>query len=524
MSEEMKDELKDELNESVQNEIEETPEIEFTEENPADPEIKEESAAEDEKKEKKTGKLINSFKTKNFRFGMYSSSLTAIVIVVVILLNIAAAHLPGSLNSIDLSTADIYSIGEQTENLLDELEDDITISVLASEDSADENINNLLERYEKASKHITVKYIDTNTDIGASEQYSNYSANSLIVSCETNEIVIDYYSIYQTDYSDYYTTGTASTSFDGEGQITSAIYKLTSGESPMIYCVTGHGESSLGSSVSSMISKQNMVVSDLNLLASDVPDDCEAVIINGPTEDFAADETQKLADYISNGGNVMILLAYTENSMTELKKLMNTCGVQTVDGIVMETSNNSYNYPINIFAGIESTDITEELASEKANILMTESIGLKTTETDDLTITELLSSSDGAYAKTPSGGQFTTLEKESGDTDGPFSLAVMSEDEETGGKLAVISSETLIEDYMAQYPVANIEFFVNCIVDMCGDDGTISAVSIEPKSLDIEYMTISSLHAMIWMAVCIILIPLTIFITGLVIWLSRRKR
>jgi ABC-type uncharacterized transport system involved in gliding motility auxiliary subunit len=100
----------------------------------------------------------------------------------------------------------------------------------------------------------------------------------------------------------------------------------------------------------------------------------------------------------------------------------------------------------------------------------------------------------------------------------------MSEDEETGGKLAVISSETLIEDYMAQYPVANIEFFVNCIVDMCGDDGTISAVSIEPKSLDIEYMTISSLHAMIWMAVCIILIPLTIFITGLVIWLSRRKR
>lgn len=516
-------------------------------------EKKQKRAEKKAKKSARTAAFKSSFKTKDFRFGTRSSALTAVVIAVAVVVNVLAGHLPGSLNSIDMSSADIYSIGSQTEALLDSLEEDITISVLSAKDSSDENINNLLDRYEKGSKHITVKYIDTSTDVGASDTYSNYSSNSLIVTCGSKESVIDYYDIYQTDYSSYYTTGTASTDFDGEGQITSAINKVTSENSQMMYCMTGHGESEISTSVSSMISKQNMLTSDLNLLAEDIPEDCSVILLNGPTSDIGADEASKLIEYINNGGNLMVMLAYTDNSQPNLEKVLNTYGIEKVDGIVMETSGNSYNYPINIFADIESTSITSELASEKANIIMTYAIGLRTADAENVDITELLSSSDGAYSKVPVDGQLATLEKESGDINGPFSYAVMAEykveedaedinleDEEdtalaedmdvdnaqdtAGGKLVVVSSETLIEDAITQQlPVANLEFFMNCVVDMCGENGGAS-VSIEPKSLDIEYLTVPSLHAMIWMAVCIILIPLAIFITGLVIWLMRRKR
>lgn len=480
------------------------------------------------KKEKGAGAAAfkNSFRTKDFRFGMYSSALTAVVIVAVVVVNVLAAHLPGSLNSIDMSSNNITSIGSQTEKLLDSLDEDVTISVLASEDSADANINALLEKYKKASKHITVKYIDTSTDLGASQTYSNYSANSVIVACGDKESVIDYYDIYQQDYSSYYTTGQASTSFDGEGQITSAINKVTAENAQTLYCLTGHGETALGTSASSMISKQNMIVSDLNLLASDIPDDCSAVIINGATDDLSADEATKLTDYIKNGGSVMVLLAYTDESQPNLDSVINAYGVQRANGnaIAMETSGNSYNYPINIIAGIESTDITSDLASEKANIIMTNAIALKTTDADAVTVTDLLTSSDGAYAKVPQNGQLTTLEKESGDVSGPFVYAVMSEDDAEGGKLAVVASQTLLEDQITQsLPVGNLEFFVNCLADMCGESG-VNAVSIEAKSMDIEYMTIPALHSMIWMAVCVVLIPLIIFISGLVVWLTRRKR
>ena len=484
-----------------------------------------EKAKKKREKGKRAAAFKNSFRTKDFRFGMHSSALTAVVIAVVVVVNILAAHLPGQLNSIDMSSNNITSIGSQTEKLLDSLNEDVTISVLAAEDSADANINALLDKYKKASKHITVKYIDTSTDLGASQTYSNYSANSVIVACGDKESVIDYYDIYQQDYSSYYTTGQASTSFDGEGQITSAINKVTAENAQTLYCLTGHGETSLGTSASSMISKQNMIVSDLNLLASDIPDDCSAVIINGATDDLSADEATKLTDYIKNGGSVMVLLAYTDESQPNLDSVLNAYGVQRANGnaIAMETSGSYYNYPINIIAGIESTDITSELASEKSNIIMTNAIALKTTDADAVTITDLLTSSDGAYAKVPQNGQLTTLEKESGDVSGPFVYAVMSEDDAEGGKLAVVASQTLLEDQITQsLTVGNLEFFVNCLADMCGESG-VNAVSIEAKSMDIEYMTIPALHSMIWMAVCV-LVPLVILIAGLVVWLTRRKR
>ena len=46
---------------------------------------------------------------------------------------------------------------------------------------------------------------------------------------------------------------------------------------------------------------------------------------------------------------------------------------------------------------------------------MTNAIALKTTDADAVTVTDLLTSSDGAYAKVPQNGQLPTLEKESGE-------------------------------------------------------------------------------------------------------------
>ena len=55
----------------------------------------------------------------------------------------------------------LYTIGKKDEQLLSELDEDVTISVLAEqESSADATLNRLLERYEEESDHITVKYVD----------------------------------------------------------------------------------------------------------------------------------------------------------------------------------------------------------------------------------------------------------------------------------------------------------------------------------------------------------------------------
>ena len=48
----------------------------------------------------------------------------------------------------------------------------------------------------------------------------------------------------------------------------------------------------------------NISVEDLTLLQEEaIPEDAAAVIINGPTSDFSADDATKISTYLAGGGN-----------------------------------------------------------------------------------------------------------------------------------------------------------------------------------------------------------------------------
>lgn len=94
--------------------------------------------------------------------------------------------------------------------------------------------------------------------------------------------------LYEYDYSDYYTTGSANVTFGGEKQITAAIYKLTSGDARVAYYTTNHGEQALTSSLTEALNAQNITLQPLDLLTSEIPEDCSLLIINAPTSDLAS--------------------------------------------------------------------------------------------------------------------------------------------------------------------------------------------------------------------------------------------
>ena len=96
-------------------------------------------------------------------------------------------------------------------------------------------------------------------------------------------------------------------------------------------------------------------------------------------------------------------------------------------GIVMESANHYYQYPLYVIPNIEDSEITSDLVSEKANILIPQTMSIEKTESEDVVVTDLLTSSDGAYAKTVVDGKITSYEKESGDTDGPFAFACLAQ-------------------------------------------------------------------------------------------------
>ena len=75
--------------------------------------------------------------------------------------------------------------------------------------------------------------------------------------------------------------------FDGEGQITEALYRLTSGEPSRAYATSNHGEKAISDTLTDALEAQNIEVESLSLLSGPVPEDCALLIVNCPASDFA---------------------------------------------------------------------------------------------------------------------------------------------------------------------------------------------------------------------------------------------
>ena len=82
-----------------------------------------------------------------------------------------------------------------------------------------------------------------------------------------------------------------STSFDGEGAITSAIDYVTNPDQPVVYTLTGHGEEDLPATFADSLEKENITVEDLSLLnTAEIPEDVACLIVYAPQSDISEAE------------------------------------------------------------------------------------------------------------------------------------------------------------------------------------------------------------------------------------------
>jgi hypothetical protein len=470
------------------------------------------------------------FNTHDFHHGSYSVLLSVVVIVVALLINLAVGQLPSKYSQIDISNSQLYSIGDDTKKILENLDMDINIYLLFQEGNEDTRLDTLLNRYKDLNDHIKTSYVDPVTNPTFSTKYSSSSSSlsegSVVVESEKRYSVIAYDDIYVTDYSNYYTTGSYTTDFDGESQLTSAIDYVTSDDLPKAYVLTGHNEIELSDTVTSNLSKQNLDYEDLNLLSSDtVPEDCDVLIINGPTSDLSADEADSIITYLEAGGSAFITASYTTEDMTNFNRILADYGLSTTEGIVLEgDSSKYYSNPLYIFPTIESHDITTPIADSSVPVLMIQTQGLVKSETrSTVETTDLLTTSTSSFAKTLTDGKLSSYEKEDGDVAGPFSLGVAIEEEvsdEATTHLVVISSAYLLDDSITDLTGSNMDLFLNSMNWMCSRE---SNISIHSKSLIDDTLTASAFQANMAALVFIIILPLGTILVGLIVWLRRRK-
>ena len=458
-----------------------------------------------------------------FRGGSYSLTISVVVLAILIVVNIFASSLPTAVTKYDISASKLYSITSNTKVVVNALEQDVTIYWVVQSGQEDEVIENLLGKYDSLSDHIQV--VKKNPDVYPTfaEQYTDETVrnNSLIVECGDRSRFIGYDDIYVQEADIY--SYSYSTSFDGEGAITSAIDYVVSEELPQVYILEGHGEADLPASFQEQIEKENIETNTLSLLTVDaIPEDADCVMIYAPESDISQEEKDLLSDYAADGGKLFVVAGPVQDGVLEnLYDLLVDYGVEANEGIVVEGDREHYSFqgPAVLLPDMSSDTITDSLIEENYYPIMPISLGLTVTEnTGSGTVTELLTTYYTSYSKL-AGYSMTDYEKEDGDIDGPFALAV-SIDTAGEGKIVWFTSSYFLDDmYNATSSGANANLGMNALSSLIGET---EAMAIRSKSLNYNYLTISESAASLLKVAMIGVFPLLYL--GIGIWVVLRRR
>lgn len=475
-------------------------------------------------------KLKGSLSSKSLRVGGYSSMAVALVLAIVIVVNLLVSSLPTSITKLDMSPESLLSLSQQTKTLVSQAEKEVTLYLLAEAGSEDETILSLMKRYSDLNSKVSVVKKDPVANPGFASSYteSSLTGNDILVVSGEKSRFISYNEIYvyDVDYSTYQYTVT----FNGESVLTSAIDYVVSDDLPKLYLLTGHGESSLNDTLSSAITSDNIETASLNLLTLDaVPEDADAVLINGPSSDISADELALLQDYTAAGGNVMLVTDYKTEGLSNLYALMADYAIEPAAGLLVEgsSSNHMRGYAYYLLPNVSSLhSITEPLSAGGYYVCTPLAHGLSASDDydeDTLSVTKLLYTSISSYLKSLDAINETT-EKEEGDPTGSYATAMASEktlDQGSSRAIWISSLQTLSEAADSWVSGANTDFIINSIDWLCQKE---DSISIRGKSLDMTALTIPSSAANNWSIVLVFVLPAAFLGTGIVVFIRRKRK
>ena len=483
-------------------------------------------------------KMKALFKTAGTKQGTYSVAVTAVVIAIVVVVNLVAGQIPESYRNLDVSSTNIYDISDISKELLQSLDKDVKMTVLSVKEEADDRIKTFLSKYAALSDKISVEWIEPVLHPSALTEYG-VDENTIVVECEdtgktTN---IAFSDIIVTDMYSYYYTGSASESeFDGEGQLTGAVGYVTNDTNQVIYTTTGHGEADISSTISDLMDKNNYTRTELNLLMNpEIPADCDLLLMYAPATDLTEDEKEAVENYLAEGGKVMLVLGdTTSEELPNITAVMKTYGMEMTDGYIADPQRCYQGNAYYIFPELSlSGDMADGISSQMVLLINTHGLTLEDPERETISVVPFMQTSDEAYAVTEENqeqGSYVlgavateevSTEEDAEDSDNDTEDSDETTDtEKKESRLTVISAASMIDaqitDTLTQ--LDNTTLFINAVTE--NFEG-VKNLSIEPKSLTVEYNTIQYGG---WFSLLVIFgIPLAVLVSGFIVWFRRRK-
>lgn len=471
--------------------------------------------------------IKGSFKTSKFKYGSYSTLVTALVLAILLAINFVASKV--NIKK-DLTQEKMFSLSDETYKILDNLKNDTKIIAFFETGSEAQEVQAVLDKYKSASKKISIEYKDPVKNPEVANKYNKgdekIGVNSIVVESGNKYKIIDYIDLYNISY-DQYGQQTVD-SFAAEQQITNAIVYVNSDKENILYTLAGHEEASLSDTINKQLQAENYTVKELNLLQGGTElDESATLVVASPKRDLSKEEADKIKSFLVNGGRAIFLMDITKEVLPNFQELLSFYGVKLQNALAVEgETSNIVQQPIDLLPNIATHEIVNDIKSNKLYILMPISQGISSLDLkrNTIKIEPLLTTSNNSWAKVDLNS--TTMVKEANDIQGPLNVAVAITDEDSSAqkttKLVVVGGSTFMDDsIISATRGANLDFFMNSLNWMQDKK---DSVTIRSKSFNSETLVMTVFQKLALSGVVVILIPVVILIIGITVWIRRRHR
>ncbi len=515
-------------------------------------------------KDKKARQPINK---RHLKYGSLATGLVVLFIAAVVLVNVVVTMLFDRFPiTIDLTGNSIYTVSEETKNYISGIDVPVDITVMATEDTfrsiSDYTVQcaELLSSYAQYNANITVRYKDllSNPDF-----VSNYSQNlgscdiivELADSDHTRVKVVTladiitvaedyepYLSAYKQQAGGLYTHQLFDSygyiiSSNAEQALTSAIMAVTDAN-PVTVCTLsfpGANESDV-SGLTDLLDKNGYIITSMDIQRDDISEDVDILIIPAPKIDYTEAETEKITNWLTNGGKLgrdIIYVASAEQGQTpNLDALLDRYGITVEPKIIYETSSDYYSsYQNFTYQFLVSENYGKDIGNPGLSMVVANSraITMRFGNTDGYNSCEALvqSSSNAVLWDMYLSEEF---DEDKATERGTFNSVVL-------GRYKALNQDTHISSYtnviaigsdriiastlmsMPQYN--NGDFFLSLINELSGKT---EGVTIVPKKLKSSGVLVNDSVKNALNLTFAVIIPIAVLAVGTVVWIRRRHR
>lgn len=468
------------------------------------------------------------------------TSLTILLVALILAIFLVGNGILQEVNiaPLDFTKEKRYSLSDDSKNQIKNIEQNVSVYLFGY--TEDSQLAVLAKQYNNENEKIRVEIIQASERPDLATEYGVSGTDQLVaVASNQRYKVIGASEMYTYDMSTYQTIDIS------EQKLTNAILDVTIAKKPQVYFLTGHGEYGINSSsymylLAQQITNEVNDVSTLDLLLSDMPETCDVLIIANPTKDFTDLETEKVTNYINNGGNIIwmqdpYMFNNNDSSMANVDKILSLYGISFSKGIVCEqsASNMFVGSPEIIIPTMSYNSIVKDIYTD-GQIVMFDAGKINTADysvLDSLGVTAnaFIKSSDKSFYREDA--KSSIYEKLDTDEEGPFVLAetlTKKIDEEKSSTLVAFSNAMFMTNYTIQLgqsyttPISlrnNRDIMLNTVAFLSDRE---DSIRIRKDTGVVTYTATEAQDKIV--RIIIFTVPVVIIVIGIIITIIRKRR